>query len=93
MATSCVDKVLVDLIKKEVETTKKLFIVLYLIIGLLLTSLIANALLLYEISQYQVVETTVEETYDYQVEGNENTLINGNQYNDSSIHNENGGTE
>lgn len=93
MATSCVDKVLVDLIKKEVETTKKLFIVLYLIIGLLLISLIANALLLYEISQYQVVETTVEETYDYQVEGNENTLINGNQYNDSSIHNENGGTE
>lgn len=93
MATSCVDKVLVDLIKKEVEATKKLFIVLYLIIGLLLISLIANALLLYEISQYQVVETTVEETYDYQVEGDENTLINGNQYNDSSIHNENGGTE
>lgn len=93
MATSCVDKVLVDLIKKEVETTKKLFIVLYLVIGLLLTSLIANALLLYEISQYQVVETTVEETYDYQVEGNENTLINGNQYNDSSTHNENGGAE
>ena len=93
MDMSCVDKVLVDLIKKEVENTKKLFIVLYLIIGLLLTSLIANALLLYEISQYQVVETTVEETYDYQVEGDENTLINGNQYNDSSTHNENGGTE
>lgn len=93
MDMGCVDKVLVDLIKKEVENTKKLFIVLYLIIGLLLTSLIANALLLYEISQYQVVETTVEETYDYQVEGNENTLINGNQYNDSSTHNENGGTE
>lgn len=93
MATGCVDKVLVDLIKKEVETTKKLFIVLYLVIGLLLTSLIANALLLYGISQYQVVETTVEETYDYQVEGNENTLINGNQYNDSSTHNENGGAK
>lgn len=93
MATSGVDKVLLDLIKKEVETTKKLFIVLYLIIGLLLTSLIANALLLYEISQYQVVETTVEETYDYQVEGDSNTLVNGNQYNDSSIHNETGGAE
>lgn len=93
MATSCVDKVLLDLIKKEVETTKKLFIILYLMIGLLLASLIANALLIYELNQYQMVETTVEETYDYQVEGDENTLINGNQYNDSSIHNETGGTE
>ena len=81
------EKLLKDVLKQEANKIKRLFAIFYIVLGLLLASIIGNCYLLYTLSQYQLVET-IEETYDYEVEGDGNNLVNGNQYNDNAIHNE-----
>lgn len=88
MNVTGMERLLVDILKQESANTKRLFVVFYLVLALLLVSIAGNCYLIYTLSQYQIVET-VEETYDYQVDGDGNNLVNGNQYNDSSVHNEN----
>lgn len=77
--------ILSDIIKQQEKTTKKLFIVMYLLLALLLASLIVNFFAVRELLSYQ----TTTETLEYTMEGDENTFVQGNQYKDSSIHNEN----
>lgn len=88
MNVTGMERLLVDILKQESANTKRLFVVFYIVLALLLVSIAGNCYLIYTLSQYQIVET-VEETYDYQVDGDGNNLVNGNQYNDSSVHNEN----
>lgn len=87
MNVTGMERLLVDILKQESANTKRLFVVFYIVLALLLVSIAGNCYLIYTLSQYQIVET-VEETYDYQVDGDGNNLVNGNQYNDSSVHNE-----
>lgn len=88
MNVTGMERLLVDILKQKSANTKRLFVVFYIVLALLLVSIAGNCYLIYTLSQYQIVET-VEETYDYQVDGDGNNLVNGNQYNDSSVHNEN----
>jgi hypothetical protein len=46
---------------------------------------------MYELSTYEkvtITETTTTETYDTDIDGDGANVVNGNQYNDSAIHND-----
>ncbi len=77
-----VDKILIDMMKREKEATKKIFIILYLLIALLFVSFLINIFTVKELLQYQ---TTTTETTEYTLDGEHNQL---NQYNDNAVHNE-----
>lgn len=81
-----VDKILIDMMKREKEATKKIFIILYLLIALLFVSFLINIFTVRELLQYQTTTMTeTSETNEYTIDGENNQL---NQYNDNAIHNE-----
>ena len=85
-----VDNIFIDILHREISITKRILTVLIIICVILFASLSLNVYLLYERLQYEVVTetTTTEETYDYDISGSNNEVVNGNQYNDQSVHND-----
>lgn len=80
-----INDVLIDIISKEVNNVKKLVVALIISILVLVLSFGLNIYFVFERMQYEKVVT---ETYEYEIEGTDNNVVNGNQYNDSSVHNE-----
>lgn len=80
-----INDVLIDIILKEVNNVKKLVVTLIISIFVLALSFGLNIYFVFERMEYEKVVT---ETYEYEIEGTDNNVVNGNQYNDSSVHNE-----
>lgn len=80
-----INDVLIDIILKEVNNVKKLVVTLIILIFVLALSFGLNIYFVFERMEYEKVVT---ETYEYEIEGTDNNVVNGNQYNDSSVHNE-----
>lgn len=78
------NKVIINLLKQQRETNKRMFIAL--IVSILVNLAIVGGFLWYE-SQWEYTETK-EITQD--VSGNDSDInnVSGNQYKDSAIHNE-----
>lgn len=78
------NKVIINLLKQQRETNKRMFIAL--IVSILVNLAIVGGFLWYE-SQWEYTETK-EITQD--VSGNDSNInnVSGNQYKDSAIHNE-----
>lgn len=88
-----VNKMLLDIIKNQKENDGKIF-KLYMTTIICYTVVLVTLFIgffVYE-SQFETVETvtTTTETITQEVSGNDSTINNveGNQYNDSAIHNE-----
>ena len=85
------DELFKDLYKAEHKKNHAYLIVNCILSVLLLISLTACGMLLYELSTYEQVEVvTTTETYEQEIDGDNGSIINGNQYNDSAVHNEGG---
>ena len=82
------NKVMTAMLKNEIANTKKLIVICIILTSAVAASFTLNMILIRERTQYDKIVT---EEYEYEVEGDENTLINGSQYNDNSAHNEGGG--
>lgn len=80
-----INDVLIDIILKEVNNVKKLVVTLIISIFVLALSFGLNIYFVFERMGYEKVVT---ETYEYEIEGTDNNVVNGNQYNDTSVHNE-----
>lgn len=83
--------ILQDLYKQERKRAQKNFIIALIISVFLVLSIVLNVLLIAELSSYDTVtitETTTTETYDSDIEGDNANIVNGNQYNDSAVHNQ-----
>lgn len=77
------EELLKDLYKEECKRNHQLTIinsVLLVLCSLLLASCIF-------LSMYERVEVSTE-TYDQSIEGDDASIVNGNQYNDSAVHNQ-----
>ena len=83
------EEFLKDLYKAECQRSHMYLIINYVLTVLLLVALITCGCLFYELSTYEQVEiTTTTETYTQDIEGDNGSIVNGNQYNDSATHNE-----
>lgn len=78
------NKVIINLLKQQRETNKKMFIAL--IVSILVNLAIVGGFLWYE-SQWEYTET---KEITQEVSGNDSDInnVSGNQYKDSAIHNE-----
>lgn len=86
------EELLKDLYKSERQHNQKLMIFNYILIAFCAILLSICVFLVYELSTYEQVEiTTTTETYDQDIEGDDASIVNGNQYNDSATHNEGSG--
>lgn len=94
------EKALVDILKdlysQECKKSTKYLIINYVLVALLFICVIIASMLVYELSAYDeviIAETTTSastsEVVNNSVEGDNASIINGNQYNDSATHNEN----
>lgn len=95
------EKALVDILKdlysQECKKSTKYLIINYVLVALLFICVIIASILAYELSTYDeviITETTTStsstsEVVNNSVEGDNASIINGNQYNDSATHNEN----
>ena len=94
------EKALVDILKdlysQECKKSTKYLIINYVLVALLFICVIIASMLAYELSTYDeviITETTTSastsEVVNNSVEGDNASIINGNQYNDSAKHNEN----
>lgn len=81
------DDVITEVIRKELGNLRRALTALVIVSILLLASLVFNGLLIYELSTYEIIEESAE-TYDINAEGDDNSVVLGNQYNDSAVHNE-----
>lgn len=77
------EELLKDLYKEERRRNHQLVIVNSILIALC-SILFAACIFL---STYERVEVSTE-TYDQSIEGDDGSIINGNQYNDSAVHNQ-----
>lgn len=95
--TEALNKLIMDLYKVERKKTFRYMIAVYVLIGLLFISVIFSCYLLNELNSYeQITITTTKtttETFNNDVDGDDVNIVNGNQYNDSAIHNENSGED
>lgn len=78
------NKVIINLLKQQRETNKRMFIAL--IVSILVNLAIVGGFLWYE-SQWEYTET---KEITHEVSGNDSDInnVSGNQYKDSAIHNE-----
>lgn len=96
------EKALVDILKdlysQECKKSTKYLIINYVLVALLFICVIIASMLAYELSTYDEViitetttstSTSTSEVVNNSVEGDNASIINGNQYNDSATHNEN----
>lgn len=89
------NELLKDLYKEECQKCNRYMIITYVLIGLLTVTMILCGMLLYERTQYDkvVITTTTStdsSTITNDIEGDNGSIINGNQYNDNATDN-NGG--
>lgn len=83
------EELLKDLYKAERQHNKRLMIFNYVLIAICAILFMVCIFLVYELSTYERVEiTTTTETYDQDIEGDDASIVNGNQYNDSAVHNQ-----
>ena len=83
------EELLKDLYKSERQHSHKLMISNYILIAICAALLVVCLFLVYELSTYEQVEiVTTTETYDQDIDGDNGSIINGNQYNDSATHNQ-----
>ena len=82
------EEMLKDLYKSEREHSHRLMVMNYILICLCTILAVVCMFLIYELSTYEQVEITTTETYEQSVEGDDGSIVNGNQYNDSAIHNQ-----
>ena len=83
------EELLKDLYKDERKRNHQLTVFNYILVSLCTVLFIVCILLTYTLSTYERVEvTTTTETYDQSIEGDDASIINGNQYNDSATHNQ-----
>lgn len=89
---NALSELLKDLYKTECIKNHRKTIVIYILMFLLIISICISLLLYRELKSYELVTITetTEETYSYDndVEGDGANIVNGNQYNDSAVHNE-----
>lgn len=78
------NKVIINLLKQQRETNKRMFIAL--IVSILVNLAIVGGFLWYE-SQWEYTETK-EITQEVSVNDSDINNVSGNQYKDSAIHNE-----
>ena len=94
------EKALVDILKdlysQECKKSTKYLIINYVLVALLFICVIIASMLAYELSTYDeviIAETTTSsstsEVVNNSVKGDNASIVNGNQYNDSAKHNEN----
>ena len=94
------EKALVDILKdlysQECKKSTKYLIINYVLVALLFICAIIVSMLAYELSTYDEViitettsSTSTSEVVNNSAEGDNASIINGNQYNDSAKHNEN----
>lgn len=85
------DEMLRDLYKSERQYSHRLMVFNHILIAVCAILFVTCMFLIYELSTYERVEiTTTTETYDQDIEGDNASIVNGDQYNDSAIHNEAG---
>lgn len=80
-----------DLYVAECKQSKKYRTVIFILSIVTCILAMLCGFLLYELSTYEevvITETTTTETYENDVDGDNANIVNGNQYNDSAIHNE-----
>lgn len=80
-----------DLFVAECKRNKTYRIVTFILSIVVCILFMLCAFLLYELSTYEevvITETTTTETYENDVDGDSANIVNGNQYNDSAVHNE-----
>lgn len=93
------EKALVDILKdlysQECKKSTKYLIINYVLVVLLFICVIIASMLAYELSTYDEViitetttSTSTSEVVNNSVEGDNASIVNGNQYNDSAKHNE-----
>lgn len=90
------DEFLKDLYRAECKKTTRYMILSYVLIGLLAVTMLFCGMLLFERTQYDkiVVTTTTTDNsaaYDYDVDGDNANIVNGNQYNDNAADYSGGG--
>lgn len=80
-----------DLYKTECMKTRKYLFIIYILVALFFGMAVFNTILYMQLSEYE--DVTVTETYDYEIEGDGASVINGDQYqyNDNATHNDNKG--
>ena len=88
-----IDDVIVEVVRRELSNAKKMLTALVIISVLLLVSIAANVGLIIERFSWEVETETEEDTYSIITEGDGNNFVNGDQYNDSAVHNEGTGDE
>lgn len=83
------EELLKDLYKEERKRNHQ-YTIINCILAVVCTILFVVCLfLVYELSTYEQVEVvTTTETYNQDIEGDDGSIINGNQYNDSATHNQ-----
>lgn len=81
------DEMLKDLYKSERQYSHRLMVFNYILIAVCAVLFVVCMFLVYQLSTYERVEI-VTETYDQDKDGDDGSIINGNQYNDSATHNE-----
>lgn len=80
-----------DMYKSECKKSMRYLIINYILAALLFITVVFASLLGYELSTYDTVtitETTTTERYNNSVDGDNASVVNGNQYNDNATHNQ-----
>lgn len=81
------EEMLKDLYKSERQHSRRLMIFNYVLIAICAVLFTVCMFLTYTLLQYEKVEITTE-TYEQTIDGDDGSIINGNQYNDNATHNQ-----